>query len=129
MVSGLALIYLRYESFQPLLDNALLGLKFLLLLLIAGLLSYVHFIIQPKLDELFARSGVPIEDAKAQRIRNLRATRKKFASVCAFLVLVMAMLGVQVYAHFPPALTAILIVAIALFTYKSYRSQMPYGWI
>jgi hypothetical protein len=129
MISGLALIYLRFDSFQPLVDNALLGLKFLLLLLVAGNLSYVHFSIQPKLDELFASSGDSIGDETAQRIRGLRATRKQFALVCIFLVLTVAMLGVQVYAHFPLALTAILIVMLALFTYKSYRTQMPYGWI
>jgi hypothetical protein len=129
LASGLALIYLKYESLRPLLDNARLGQKFLLLLVIAGILSYVHLRIQPKLDELFAGAGNPVEDDAAKQIGVLRATRKRLASVCMFLVFTVAMLGVQVYTPFPLALTIILLAAIALFTYKSYRTQMPYGWV
>ncbi len=129
LVTGLALVLLRSPGLQTLVTNAAVGIKFLLLLLVIALLSYVHLTLQPAIDRLFASSAAnPIPQETARRIQALRLQRKRIASVCLFAVLTAVMLGVQVYSSFPLWLTLILVVAIALFTKRAYDSVTPYGW-
>jgi len=129
LVSGLALIALRGQGLEALLVNPVLGLKFVLLLLIIGLLSYVHFTLQPQIDQLLDQPSNPIEGEVASRIGSLRGQRKRIASVCMFVVLTVAMLGMQVKSPFPLWLNVALLVLIALFTRRTYKTQMPYGWV
>jgi hypothetical protein len=129
-VTGLALILLRGMGLNTLVTNPVLGLKFLLLLVIAGLLSVVTFSLQPRIDTLFARrdaSGKILEDDAVQ-IRALRGRRKQLSSLCMFCVLTEAMLGVQAWAAFPVWLTVVLLAAIAVFTWRAYTSVTPWGW-
>lgn len=128
-VTGLALVLLRGLGLGALVTIPVLGLKFLLLLLIAGLLSYVHFKVQPQVDALFAQAGNPVSADLAPRIGQLRLMRKRMAAVCMFVVLTVSMLGVQVWTPFPLWLTVVLIAAIALFTWRAYSSTTPYGWV
>jgi hypothetical protein len=130
LVTGLALILLREMGLDTLVTNPVLGLKFLLLLVIAGLLSVVTFSLQPRIDALFAErdaSGKILEDDAAQ-IRVLRGRRKQLSSLCMFCVLTTAMLGVQAWAAFPLRLTVVLIAAIAVFAWRAYTSVTPWGW-
>ena len=130
LVTGLALILLRGMGLGTLVTNPVLGLKFLLLLVIAGLLSVVTFNLQPRIDALFAKrdaSGKILEDDAAQ-IRALRGRRKQLSSLCMFCVLTAAMLGVQAWVAFPLWLTVVLIAAIAVFTRRAYTSVTPWGW-
>lgn len=129
LVSGLALVLLRGMGLDALVTNPALGLKFLLLLLIAALLSYIHLSLQPQIDALFAQASSPVPPEVAPRIGALRLLRKRIASICAFLVLVVAMLGLQVWTPFPLWLTGLLVIAIALFTWRAYKSVTPYGWV
>jgi hypothetical protein len=130
LVSGLALIRLRGLSFGELFSNPMLGLKFLLLLLIAGFLSYVHLRLQPSLDRLFLQSHAGmIPPETAARIQALRLHRKRLASLCLFSVLTAALLGVQVWLAFPLWLTLLLIAAIAGFVRRAYATLIPYGWV
>lgn len=129
LVSGLALIALRGQSLGVLITNPALGLKFLLLALIIGILAYVHVNLQPRIDSLFTMAEPPISGDLASEIGSLRARRKRFASICLFGVLTSALLGVQVWVPFPLWLTAVLVIAIGLFTWRAYSSEIPYGWI
>ncbi|MFQ5924632.1 MAG: hypothetical protein ACE5IE_01370 [Dehalococcoidia bacterium] len=129
LTTGLALVLLRGMGLDALVTNPLLGLKFLLLLLIAALLSYVHFSLQPQIDALFAQSSSPVPADVAPRIGALRLRRKRVASICIFVVLTVAMFGVQVWAPFPLWLTILLVIAIAAFTWRAYKSVTPYGWV
>jgi len=129
LVSGLALIAFRGQGLDDLIANPILGLKFVLLLLIIGLLTYVHFTIQPQIDKLLDQPDLPIEGEPASEIGSLRGRRKRIASICMFVVLTTAMLGVQVYSVFPLGLTLVLLALIALFTWRTYTTQMPYGWV
>ncbi|MBI3975278.1 MAG: hypothetical protein HY334_02700 [Armatimonadetes bacterium] len=129
LVTGLALILLRGMGLGVLITNAALGFKFLLLMLIAAVLTYVHVSLQPAIDRLFATvSGNPISQEVAAQIQTLRLRRKRLAAVCLFAVLTMVMLGVQVWAAFPVWLTVVLAAAIAAFTWRAYASLTPYGW-
>jgi hypothetical protein len=130
LITGLVLVLLRGMGIDALVSNLALGLKFLLLLFTAGLLSYVHLVLQPRVDALFAQAGGnPVPAETAARIGSLRLQRKRLASMCLFVVLTIAMLGVQVWTPFPLWLTALLLVVIALFTWRAYSSVTPYGWV
>jgi hypothetical protein len=129
LVSGLALMWRRGLGLDDLVTNSALGLKFVLLVVIGGLLSYVHFSLQPKIDALFAQASNPIPSDIASRIGALRLRRKRMASICMFVVLTAAMLGMQVWISFPLGLTVLLVGAIAVFTWRTYTSEMPYGWV
>ncbi|MCK6623780.1 MAG: hypothetical protein DPW09_19250 [Anaerolineae bacterium] len=130
LATGLALILLRGMGLDTLVTNPVLGLKFLLLLVIAGLLTVVTFSLQPRLDALFARCDAngKILEAEAAQIRALRGRRKQLSSLCMFCVLTAAMLGVQTWAAFPVWLTIVLIAAMAIFTWRAYTSVTPWGW-
>ena len=128
-VTGLALVLLRRLGLDALVTNAALGLKSLLLVFVVGLLSYVHFSLQPQIDALFAQAGSPVPADLAPRIGALRQRRKRLASICMFVVLTISMLGVQVWTPFPLWLTALLVIAIAAFTWRTYNSVTAYGWV
>jgi hypothetical protein len=95
----------------------------------AGLLTYVHISLQPRIDTLFAEAGTPIETDRASLIGALRGRRKRMASICMFAAFTSAMLGMQVWMPFPLWLTALLVIAIGLFTWRAYSSETPYGWV
>ena len=129
---GLAMVH-EIWGLSELFTNGILFLKFSLLILVTGLLLYVHLIIQPKIDALFAEAN-PVPDENVPRISALRLLRKRFATVCMFVVLTEAIMGVQVIRHFPlwnglPLLTIFLLLAITAFTYRAYHSVTPYGWV
>lgn len=131
LVTGLALILLRGMGLDTLVTNPVLGLKFLLLLVIAGLLSVVTFNVQPRIDALFAKrdAGGNLAEEDAAQIRALRGRRKKLSSLCMFCVLMTAMLGVQAWSVFPVWLTVALTIAIAVFTWRAFYSVTPWGWM
>lgn len=129
LISGLLLINLRGQKISLLFTNPVMGLKFLLLFLMAGLLSYVHISLQPRIDALFAEAGLPIDAERASLIGALRARRKRLASVCMFAAFTSAMLGMQVWLPFPLWLSVFLAIAIGLFTWRAYKSETPYGWV
>jgi hypothetical protein len=128
-ITGLALVLLRGMGLGALVTRPVLGLKSLLLVLVVGLLSYVHLSLQPQIDALFAQAGSPVSADLAPRIGALRQRRKRLASICMFVVFTDAMLGVQVWAPFPLWLTVLLVMAIAAFTWRTYQSETPYGWV
>lgn len=130
LISGLALVLLRGLGLSALITFPIIGLKFLLLLLIAALLGYVHARLQPRIDALFAQiAGNPVPADIAALIGSLRLRRKRLASVCLFSVLTMAMLGMQAWTPFPLWLTVLLILVIGAFTWRTYGSVTRYGWV
>lgn len=129
LISGLALIFLRDLGLGALLTYPVLGLKFLLLFVIAALLFFVHRNLQPQIDQLFTQlDSEPTPDI-APKIGVLRLRRKQMASICMFIVLTISMLGVQAWSPFPVWLTIVLVAAIGLFTWRAYSSETPYGWV
>lgn len=70
----------------------------------------------------------PLPPDVASQVAALRRRRKRLATVCMFVVLTVAMLGLQVWGRFPVWLTLVWILAIAVFTWRSYKSVTPYGW-
>ncbi len=130
LVSGIGLMLMQGRELSALVSDPPLGVKFLLLLLIVGLLAYVHTVLQPRIDTAFAEAGeAPIAEAEAGRIGAMRLRRKRIATICLFVVLTNAALGVQVSLGMSGMIVTVLIVAIAAFTWRAYSSVTPFGWI
>jgi len=128
-VTGVGLVLVGGASLGALLSNPILAVKILLLALIGVLLAYAHHGLQPRIDALFEQAAQSGPGEVAGQIVALRLRRKRMASVCMVVVLVESMLGVQVWASFPVWLTALLVVALALFTWRAYSSVTPFGWV
>lgn len=130
LVTGVWLVYAAGLGLDTLVTNWVLGLKLVLLFVIAALLSVVNFRIQPRIDALFAKAHEgKLADADAAQIRALRTTRKRLSSLCMFCVLTIAMLGVQAFAPFPLWLTGVFVLLIAAFTWRAYNSVTAFGWV
>lgn len=130
LVTGIALVYLDGLGFSSILYNWVLLLKTILVLTLMGLLSFVHFGLQPKIDaELSRVKNDPVPEEIATRMRPLRLTRKRLASLCLFLVITSIIIGLQVFENYPYALTFILLVLAALFSWRVYKRAPTYGWI
>jgi len=128
LLTGAGLVVLRGRGLADILTEPVLALKFFPLLLISGLLAYVHVTLQPRIDALFAQAGGIASPELAKQIGPLRLHRKRLATVCLFVVLFSTMLGVQVWAPFPLWLTALLTASVGLLSWRAYSSVTPYGW-
>ncbi|MEO7665809.1 MAG: hypothetical protein ABIU97_02100 [Dehalococcoidia bacterium] len=129
LLTGLILVW-DDGGLGRLVSQPALGIKFLLLLTIGGLLTYVHLRLQPKIDALFASGGGnTLTSETAQAVVRLRLRRKRLAAVCLLAVLLAAMLGVQAAHPFPLWLTLVFVAALAVFVWRAYTSVTPYGWM
>jgi len=128
--TGLALLYFRGFDLSFVFTNWVLAAKIILLLALMGLLSYVHFSLQPRIDALFAQAGAnPVPQEIVAQIGPLRVRRKKLAATCLFFVITTVLLGLQVYARFNLLLTMALVILTALFVWRAYRTPIPFGWM
>ena len=128
--SGVALILLRGQGWSALVTNGVLLAKLLLLFTLMGLLAYVHFSLQPRIDAAFASAADgPVSGELGGKIGSLRLWRKRTAATCLFLVMTLVVLGLQVYGRFPAGLTVLLVAAAAAFAWNAFRQRIPYGWI
>lgn len=132
LVTGILLVVLTGMGLSSLFSDGILAAKVLILLGVAGLLSYVRLAVQPKIDRLFARAkeageGMPKEIAS--QIGPLRMKRKKLASLCLFLVISLVIFGVQVQGAFSPLLTIALLILAAVFSRRAFKGPLKYGWM
>lgn len=129
-VTGIVLILLPGQSLSLLFTNRILLAKFLLLMLLTVLLSYVHFGIQPRIEALLGQvPGQEIPPGIAVQLLPWRARRKKLAGFCLFFVITLVLLGLQVFVRFAPVLTSLLLLLAALFSWRVYKTNIPYGWL
>ena len=128
-ITGIALMLLRGVGLGALVTNPAIALKAAILTFVIGLLTYVHTVLQPKIDALFDQiGGGPVPTELAEEIGPLRKLRSRFALTCLFCVLVIALLAVQVWVMFPLWLNGVLFGAIIVFTWRTFTSYMQYGW-
>jgi hypothetical protein len=129
LVSGLILTHLEL-GLSSLFTEWVLAAKTLLLLTLMGMLSYIHFSVQPRIEQLLGQvQGDPVPQEIAAALRPLRVRRKRLAGVCLFLVVTTVILGLQVFEAFNAWLTAGLIVLAALFAWRVYKTPIRFGWI
>ncbi len=132
LAGGFALIWSRVHDGNHdgnwYMTNKVIVAKIVILLLMAASLSVVRFIIQPEIDRLFGDYG-EISDEEKKRIMSLRVLRKRMSTGCMFLAFVAAMLGLQTYYRYPYWVTGVILAAIALWTWRSYKSTTTFGWV
>ena len=92
-VTGVLLIPLSGQPLSALFTNRILLAKFVLLLGLSLLLSYVHFRIQPRIEAVLAQvQGEEIPPALAEQLLPWRSRRKKLAGFCLFFVITLVLL-------------------------------------
>ena len=129
-VTGILLIVLAGQPLSTLFTNGVLLAKFLLLVILSVLLSYVHLGVQPRIEALLGQvQGAEIPPEIMQQIGPWRVRRKKLAGFCLFFVIALVLLGLQVFVRFNPLTTAVLLALAALFSWRVYKTPIPYGWV
>ncbi len=111
--------------------NWIVLVKTVLLFILMGLLSYVHFNLQPNIESLLSNIS-PSSDVPEKLITQLkpyRVRRKWLATFCLFLVITSIILGLQVYERYNLLLTIILIALAGLFSLKVNKTLIRFGWI
>ena len=130
-VSGVLLLVVGPSGIAALLTNGILLTKTVLLVVLTGVLTYVHLVLQPKIEALMSTidgdSAVP-DDFGAQ-LKPYRVRRKQLATFCLFLVITIIILGLQVYGRFSNVLTMTLIALAGLFAWRVNRSLIKFGWV
>lgn len=130
-ISGILLLVYGHLGIQALWTNYILLAKTILLFILMGLLSFVHFSLQPKIESHFknisAETKVP--DNFLASVKPFRVLRKRLATICLFLVLTTIILGMQVYTPFGWKLNFILIALAGLFAYRVNKTLILFGWI
>ena len=128
-LSGMVILFLG-PGLSAVWTNWVLTAKTLILLLLMSLLSYVHFSIQPKIENLLEPLS-PTEPASADlagKLAPFRILLKKLATVCLFLVITAIILGVQTYYRFHPFVSMALILLAACFSLRANKSLIRFGW-
>ncbi len=131
LTSGIFLLLFGPLGITALWTSWIVLTKTLILFILMGLLSTVHFKLQPKIESFMDEIGpdVTIPEGFAAKLKPYRVKRKKLATFCLFLVITSIILGLQVYGTFHPVLTIGLITLAALFSWKANKTVIRFGWI
>ena len=130
-VSGILLLIHGQWGIQVLWTNYILLAKTIILFTLMGLLSYVHFSLQPKIESFFKdiTADTKVPDNFLASVKPFRVLRKRLATVCLFLVLTTIILGIQVSAPFSLILNFILIGLAGLFAWRVNKTLILFGWL
>jgi len=131
LVSGVLLLIFGPLGIEALWTSWVVLAKTVILFTMMGLLSYVHFRLQPKIESLVSKVGPEdtVPDGFSAQLKPYRVRRKRLATFCLFLVITAIILGLQVYGPFSSILTIVLIGIGALFAWKANRTLIRFGWI
>ncbi len=130
-ISGILLLVYGHWGIQALWTNYILLAKTIILFTLMGLLSYVHFALQPKIESFFKdiTANTKVPDNFLASVKPFRVLRKRLATACLFLVLTTIILGIQVYAPFTLTLNLILIGLAGLFAWRVNKTLILFGWL
>ena len=130
-ISGVLLLVFGHWGIQALWTNYILLAKTILLFTLMGLLSYVHFLLQPRIDSFFAdiTPESKVSEDFLALVKPFRVRRKRLATVCLFFVLTAIILGMQTYSPFGLELNLILIALAGLFSWRVNRTLILFGWL
>ena len=129
--SGILLLIYGQWGIQALWSNYVLLAKTIILFILMGLLSYVHFVLQPKIETFFKDITIDtiVPNNFLASIKPFRVLRKRLATICLFLVLTAIILGMQVYDPFSLTLNLILIGLAGLFAWRVNKTLLLFGWL
>lgn len=130
-ISGILLLVSGNMGIEAIWTNTILLLKTILLFTLMGLLTYVHFSLQPKIDTFFKdiTPETKVPDNFLASVKPYRVLRKRLATVCLFLVLTAIILGIQTYSPLSVILNLILIALAALFAWRVNKTLLLFGWL
>ena len=128
-ISGLIIVVIG-PGISAMITNWVLATKTIILFSLMGLLSYVHFSLQPKIEELLSSfdSNNETPENFASMLEPFRIKIKKLATLCLFLVITAIILGLQTYIRHDPLVTIGLILLAAIFSYRANKSLIRFGW-
>jgi hypothetical protein len=131
LISGILLLVLGDIGIEALWADWIVLSKTIILFILMGMISYVHFNLQPKIESFLTAlsTGSELSDNFILELKPYRILRKWMTSFYLFLVIAAIILGIQVYATFNPALTIILIGIAGLFSIKADKILIRLGWI
>ena len=131
LITGLLLLIFGDLGIESLWTDWVVLLKTIGLFALMGMLSYVHFSLQPKIEEIMATIGPESEIPEniVAQLKPFRVRRKKMATFCLFLVITIIILGMQVYTRFDPVVTVSLIVLAGLFAMHVSKTLIRFGWV
>ena len=130
-ISGILLLIFGSLKIETFWMNWVMATKTTILFVLMGLLSYVHFKLQPKIEILLStiNSNTKISDNFSAQLKPFRVLRKRLATICLFWVITTIILGLQVYAPFPIEWNLILIGCAVLFAYRANKTLILFGWV
>lgn len=131
LITGVLLLVFGPLEIEALWMEWIILVKTILLFILMGMLSYVHFKLQPKIESFIAdlNADSEIPENLVIQLKPYRVRRKWMATFCLFLVITSIILGLQVYESFNPYLTTVLIGLGGLFSLKVNKSLIRLGWI
>ncbi|NNG26194.1 MAG: hypothetical protein HKM87_01600 [Ignavibacteriaceae bacterium] len=131
LFSGLLLLVLGDIGIEALWTEWIVLSKTIIIFILMGTISYVHFKLQPKIESFLTvvTTGSEVPDDLILNLKPYRILRKWMTSFYLFLVIAAIVLGIQVYATFNPLLTIILIGLAGLFSIKADKILIRFGWI
>ena len=131
LASGLALTYVSGYGWGSLLTMPSLIVKWVALLVLVSLLSYIHFSLQPRIEALMnqVKPDSPVPADVAPKIGALRRQRKKLSGACLFLVLTALIMGLKVTFNYNVYLAIGLIIVAGVYAWRVYRKPVRLGWI
>lgn len=130
LITGVLLLIFGPLGIKASWQNWALLTKSVLLFTLMGLLSYVHFNLQPKIEAVLANVNAesPAPEGLMGKLKPYRIRRKKLATFCLFLVITTIILGLQVYGAFNPILNIALIALAGLFALRANKTLVRFGW-
>ncbi len=131
LITGLLLLIFGDLGIESLWTDWVVLLKTIGLFALMGMLSYVHFSLQPKIEKIMSTIGPESEIPEniVAQLKPYRVRRKKMATFCLFLVITIIILGMQVYTAFDPIVTVALIILAGLFSWHVSKTLIRFGWV
>ncbi len=131
LITGVLLLVIGDIGIEALWTEWIVLAKTIILFILMGTISYVHFKVQPKIESFLTAhsTGSELSDNFILQLKPYRIMRKWMTSFYLFLVIAAIVLGIQVYATFNPVLTIILIGLAGLFSIKADKILIRFGWI
>ena len=131
LITGILLLVIGDIGIEALWTEWIVLAKTIILFVLMGTISYVHFKVQPKIESFLTAhsTGSELSDNFILQLRPYRIMRKWMTTFYLFLVIAAIVLGIQVKDTFDPVLTIILIGLAGLFSIKADKILIRFGWI
>ncbi|MBT8391270.1 MAG: hypothetical protein HKP17_14510 [Ignavibacteriaceae bacterium] len=130
-ITGLLLLLTGGLGIEGLWRDWIVITKTIILIILMGAITYVQFILQPKIQSFLAdlSTDSEIPDTLLLRLKPYRIIRKWMTSFYLFFIIAAIVLGIQVYQTFNPLVTIILISIAAIFSLLADKILLRFGWI